>query len=297
MTRSANGALVEVQRPALEELDDVGAGAELRDEIGDRGLDQDVDELREGFGLLQSEEPGRGLVGRAAAADHVGRHRPGRAAEADQGLVWAAALPCTRASVSSTGSSCPSTCSGFSARRGRAVRAPDPRRSRSAPSWPSASGMTRMSEKRIAASRSNRRSGCSVTSAASVGRVAELEEAPDRLADRAVLGQVAAGLPHDPDRGTLLALAEHRPQQRLCHGLRPHSRVQKEESRFFIIIIMAVFCPNSRRAATRRKNPQLFGRARIRPVRQESQAVGKAGSPKVNKWLPDCSQCIKVEQA
>ena len=77
-------------------------------------LDQDVDQRRKGLGLAQREQPGRRLVGRAAAADHIGRDRPGRTTEADQGLFGRQSLPAPARSVSKTGARWSSTRSGFS---------------------------------------------------------------------------------------------------------------------------------------------------------------------------------------
>ena len=57
-----------------------------------------------------------------------------------------------------------------------------------------------MSAKRMAASTPSRRTGWRVTSAHSAAsRVISMERRP--LADRAVLGQRATGLAHEPDRG------------------------------------------------------------------------------------------------
>src|SRR5690606_34276320 len=89
-------------------------------------------------------------------------------------------------------------------------------------------------------------------------RIAELEERSDGRPDLPILGKIPSGLSHDPHRGARLAPAFDCFKKRLLRGLRAHSRVQKEESRFFIIIIMAVFCRNSQlpttagRAAKRR---------------------------------------------
>jgi hypothetical protein len=48
-----------------------------------------------------------------------------------------------------------------------------------------------------------------------LGRVAELQHAPGRLADPVILGQVPPGLPHQPDRRPLGPLSRERPQQQL----------------------------------------------------------------------------------
>ena len=47
-----------------------------------------------------------------------------------------------------------------------------------------------------------------------LGGIAEVEEAPGPRPDRPVLGQVAAGLPHQPDRRHRQGLAAQRPHQR-----------------------------------------------------------------------------------
>ena len=172
ITQSAKRRLVEIQRPALEQLHHIGAGPELRRPDSRRWP-------RPGYRSAARTPPAAGSANSRAAAwsdeplaaDHVGRHRPGRAAKADQGLVrsqggphpanrlehWARGDPPQSFGVSR---SIPSTSSGSSS-------GPSPVSKRTF--CPSASGMTRMSENRIAASRSKRRSGCSVTSVASSG--------------------------------------------------------------------------------------------------------------------------------
>ena len=165
------------------------------------------------------EQPRRRLIGRAAAGDHVARHRPRRAAEADQRHV-AGQRGLARARRSRTPARAATSPAPRAARRNR-------RRSRSASSrgpspllertlWPSASGTTRMSENRIAASKPKRRIGCSVASAASVGRVAEVEERRRLGADLAIFGQIAAGLAHQPDRRGRLADAGEGGEEWLC---------------------------------------------------------------------------------
>ena len=74
--------------PGVEDLQGVGAGSELRQQIFDRVLDQHVDDFRERLRMPVGHHPRRRLVGRAMAGDHVGRHRPWRAAEADQRDLW-----------------------------------------------------------------------------------------------------------------------------------------------------------------------------------------------------------------
>ena len=64
-----------------------------------------------------------------------------------------------------------------------------------------------MSEKMIAASKLKRRIGCSVTSAAIFRREAQIEKAAGLGAHFAIFRQIAAGLPHHPDRRNLLPAA------------------------------------------------------------------------------------------
>ena len=70
---------------ALEDLDRFGARVDLADEIGRGGPHQPVDQRIYENRVAIGGEPGRRLVGRALAGDHVARHRPGRAAEAEKG--------------------------------------------------------------------------------------------------------------------------------------------------------------------------------------------------------------------
>ena len=70
--------------PGVEDLQHVGAGVELAEQIVNRVLDQHVDDLGERLRMAIGHQPRRRLVRRALARHHVGRHRPRRAAEADQ---------------------------------------------------------------------------------------------------------------------------------------------------------------------------------------------------------------------
>ena len=71
-------------RPRIEDLHRFRAGGDLAEEICGRGVDEPVDQPREQVRLAIGEQPRRRLVRRSAAGDHVARHRPWRAAEADQ---------------------------------------------------------------------------------------------------------------------------------------------------------------------------------------------------------------------
>ena len=57
---------------------------DLAEQIVDRRLDQEIDQRFEGGRIAIGQKPRRGLVRAAAALDHVGGDRPGRAAKADQ---------------------------------------------------------------------------------------------------------------------------------------------------------------------------------------------------------------------
>ena len=159
-------------RPGIEDLHRFRAGRQLTDEIFGRGVDEPVDQGGEQIRMAVGEEARRRLIGRAAPGDHIARDRPRRAAEADQRDVVAAAR--------SSGGRAPRTPARAGSSRARGGASPGRRRRRSgrgagrrpiskATRWPSASGMTRMSENRIAASKPNRRIGCSVASTASAG--------------------------------------------------------------------------------------------------------------------------------
>ena len=70
--------------PGVEDLHRVGAGFELLDEIARRHLDQNIDHARECFRLAIRKHARGRLVRRAASRHHVGRDRPRRAAETEQ---------------------------------------------------------------------------------------------------------------------------------------------------------------------------------------------------------------------
>ena len=205
--------------PGVEELDDLRPGVDLGEEVAGGRLGDPRDQRVEGRRVAVDQRPRRRLVGGAAAGDHVGRHRPGRAGEADERHVRR-----QRRAHDAARSRRPAPGCRGPPRRGAGGRGPPgvvtvdsrgPSPSTKARSAPRACGTRRMSAKRIAASKPKRRIGWSVTSVASSGRVAELEEAAGAGADGAVLGQVATGLAHQPDRrhreGLAAEGAHHRP--------------------------------------------------------------------------------------
>jgi hypothetical protein len=70
--------------PGVEDLQRVGTGLELPEQILNRILNQCVDDFRKRLGIAIGHHPRRCLVRRALSGDHVGRNRPRRATEADQ---------------------------------------------------------------------------------------------------------------------------------------------------------------------------------------------------------------------
>ena len=84
MHQRANSLRRQHAGPGIEDLHRIGAGLELPHQIARRCLDQHVDQRGEGRGIAIGKQPRRRLVRRSAAGDHVGRDRPGRAAEAEQ---------------------------------------------------------------------------------------------------------------------------------------------------------------------------------------------------------------------
>ena len=70
--------------PGIEDLHRFRARRQLTDQVFGRGVDEPVDQGREQVRMAIGEEPRRRLIRRPAPGDHVARHRPRRAAEADQ---------------------------------------------------------------------------------------------------------------------------------------------------------------------------------------------------------------------
>ena len=205
--------------PGIEDLHSVDAGLELPNEIFARRLDQNIDQPRERLGMPIGKQPRRRLIRRAMAGDHVGRDRPRRAAKSEQrhrrrqfrfdraGSFRKSAPAPRRRPCRAASSSRPDR---------RAAQAAGLRRLRTERVRPSACGTTRISENKIAASKPNRRIGCSVTSAASFGVKHRSRKPPTVFADRHVLRQIAPGLAHHPDRRHGLALAVSTSRSGLC---------------------------------------------------------------------------------
>ncbi len=185
--------------------------SQLPHQIVRRGLDQDVDQRRERFRIAIGEQPRRRLVRRAVPGDHVGRDRPGRAAEAEKRHVCRQIAPSPRdrlvdrrehafvdihrsavlvAARISSGSSCgPSpaanvTCLSERMRNHQNVREQDRGVEAEAPD------------------RLQRHFG------RQLGRKTEVEETAGLPRDRPILRKIAAGLPHHPDRRRASTLAD-----------------------------------------------------------------------------------------
>ena len=192
-------------RPGIEDLRRLGAGAELAHEIGGRGLDQPVDQRREQVGMAIGEQARRRLIGRAAAGDHVARHRPRRAAEADQRDLVAAARLDARDGLEHRREPRPV---GLVAQRGEIGGGLDRLEARPFALLEADALAERVGDdenvgeqdRRVeaeTADRLQRRLGRQRR------RVAEVEERRRLGAHRAVFGQIAAGLAHQPHRRSL----------------------------------------------------------------------------------------------
>ena len=118
-----------------------------------------------------------------------------------------------------------------------------------------------MSANITAASTPCRRTGCSVTSRAELRRVRDLPEGVP-LADRAVLGQRAARLPHEPDRRALDRLAPRGPDEERLH---PRSRLAGAVSKGPLAVPLG--CAAVARAAGRRASSSCGSSSRT-PARQ-----------------------------
>ena len=193
-------------RPGVEYLHRLGAGLYLAQEVGGGSLDEPIDQRREQFWLAIGEEPRRRLVGRAAASDHVARHRPGSAAEADQGGFRRQALASARDRFENRRQPRPVR---RLAQRREIGRSFDRLQARTLAALEADALTERVGndenvgeqDRRVEAEAANRlqrrlrREG---------GRIAEVEERGRLRTDLAIFGQVTSGLAHQPDRRRLL---------------------------------------------------------------------------------------------
>jgi hypothetical protein len=208
-------------RPGVEDLHRLGTRLDLRREMGDRRLDQEVDELPEAFRRPIGPELRRRLVGRAAAADHIGRDRPGRPGEADERRLGGKALLQAPHRL-------------IDGRQPLDHRAeieivdllgPGDRIEHRPLSFPEGDLLPERIGHDENVGKEDRRveavsaDGLERHLLGKLGRVAEIEKAAGLLARLPVLGQIASGLAHQPDRRPVGRLA----LERLKESLRPWS--------------------------------------------------------------------------
>ena len=149
-------------------------GGDLAQQIGDCRLDQQVDQPAEGLGLAIGQALDHAVFLAAAALDHIGRHGPGRAREADQRRSRAAGpppparrsrrpAPAPRAAVRRTGGRCRPRRSPAPASGPRPRHSPAPGPARAAPPGCPRTGSPRPARSGGSAAASPRRPapGCS----------------------------------------------------------------------------------------------------------------------------------------
>ena len=189
--------------PAVEDLQRAGAGLHLAEQIGDRGFDQEIDEALERGGIAIGPEPRR-APDPCCRRPRPCRSRPSTAPRKSRSAARPPAAPAPRARRSRRpaqialpplpGRASPDPC------RSAPARASGLRLRRTRPSARAHTARSRMSEKTIAASRSNRRKGCSVTSAASAGLRQRSRKEPALALHLPIFREIAPGLAHQPDR-------------------------------------------------------------------------------------------------
>ena len=166
--------------PAVEQLQRLGAGRRLRRQMLDRGLHQQVDQCCKTLRLAEHHAPDT-EPGRGSSRPRPYRPPPSRARRRTRsGLSGRAGprAPALRLHRQHPGGPPPDAMQPY-----RGAPGPAPCPPRSGTSWPMAWGIVRMSENRIAASVSKRRTGCSVISAASRrGRSKDRGSSPPRRA-------------------------------------------------------------------------------------------------------------------
>jgi hypothetical protein len=195
--------------PGVENLQRVGTGLELAEQILDRVLYQHIDDPCERIGVTISHQPCRGLVRGALSCHHVGCNRPWRAAEADQRrlrIEFAADAPQGlkyRLELFVIGAPC--QCLGFL----RCVQRIEP--------WTFAGFKLHRAAERMGDDKDVGEDDRGIEVEASYrlqrhfggifGREAEIEKAAGFGSQFPIFRQIAAGLPHHPDRRNRLSLA------------------------------------------------------------------------------------------
>ena len=209
--------------PAVEDLHRLGAGVDLRHQIADRRIDQQVHQLLERVSGRHrpSAGPGRSRGRRRLRPCRSRRSRARRRSRSAPSRAAACARPAAPFPGPVRAAPRPARGSRRAVRSRAGVRtgsSTGPSPSRNSSFWPSACGTSRMSANRIAASMPNRRIGCSVISAARSGVQAERDEIRRLRPQRPVLRQIATGLAHEPERRAGMDLAMQGADQGL--GLR-----------------------------------------------------------------------------
>ena len=204
-------------RPGIEDLHRFRARLDLAQQVIGGGVGEAVDQGREDLGMAEGEQPRGGLIRRAVAGDHVARHRPGRAAEADQrGLGGQGGLDPLhglehRREARPVGLDAQSgeILSGLDRRQARALAALEAHALAERVGHHQNVGEQDRGVEAEAADRLQRRLG------GEGGRVAEVDEGARRGADFPVFREVAPGLTHQPHRRNRLAFAVQRGEKRL----------------------------------------------------------------------------------
>ena len=196
--------------PAVENLHRIGAGLQLADQVEGDTFAQDIQKLSKALWIAIGPKLRRFLLVTARARRQICRQRPGRAGETQQrGRLRNLPCPVRRASCAAPHRPARSSVAQESRSSLKpavevtgAMLGPSP--AVNVTGCPRASGTVRMSLNRIAASKPKRRMGWMVTSDASSGFSAMPQKEPAFSRTRAIFGQVAAGLAHQPDRRRFL---------------------------------------------------------------------------------------------
>ena len=266
----------EAADPAVEELHRLRAGGDLRVQVaGDRRATRRSSSACQAPGSVEHEALGRRQSSRAAALDEVRRERERRAREADQRHL----RPQRRARARGPPrrrSRAPPASHSASRSTSRGACAPgggSPGRRPSANSSPTPSGSStsRMSAKMIAASTPSCSTAITVTSAAASG-VLHSSRKPEPLADGAVLGHVAAGLAHEPDRRVRRSARDGRRPGTARHRHRGDSYAMAVEGMSITAVGMRGVPARARRATSATSGPILGGVARAAGARRAPPA-------------------------
>ena len=212
-------ARAESARPGVEELEHLGAGLDLGEQVSDDRVGQQVHEPREGGRLVEHELLHLGVLARMAALDHVAGERERGAGEADEWHPAAQLAGHEAQGVEHVGSVGPGIADAHAVEVGRAAHGALDHRAVAgveveadahALEWQEDVGEDDGGVELEPGERLQRDLG------GHVGPPAQLDEA-QLLTQGAILGQVAAGLTHEPDRGGVDGLAQAGVEQSRRH--------------------------------------------------------------------------------